>query len=368
MEEEIQKRIDEAKTMMQYVNLGNSGIKVSRFSYGNSNSWFKTEEGMQERANALVKRAWDLGITTFDTSETYYDGKGEELLGNALRNLKVPRSDFLVTSKVFWGKYETNINSVNNVGLSVKRIQEGVSRTLKNMKMDYVDIYFCHRYDFHTPTLEVVLAMKNLIAEGKVLYWAVSAWPPIRVMEAIMLCDQHRCPRPVTEQIGYSIYKRDTVEKDYFDLIDQFGLGCMTYSPLHSGILTGKYNNGIPEDSRFGARLVNFQGYYEDEKKKWLEGENGERTVAQLNKLAEIAEEIGATLAQFALAWVVANQNVNSCILGASRPNQLLENVESLKFVNKITPEVNKRVDEIVGNKPSQDWDMKVWKPRPDTR
>lgn len=236
---------------MQYVNLGRSGIKVSRFSYGN---WVNSEEDSeaQKTANELVKLAYESGINYFDTAEAYSFGKGERQLGIALKELNVPRSDYVVSTKIFWGKFTNNTNGHNNVGTSRKRLVEGLNRSLENLQLEYVDVVFCHRYDHETPTIEVVQTMKSIIESGKALYWGTSTWPAVRVMEAMLLCDIVGCPRPIAEQCQYSMMVRNTIEKDYTALFDDYGLGTTIWSPLASGILTGKYNNGIPEDSRFG--------------------------------------------------------------------------------------------------------------------
>lgn len=240
----------EIKNKMEYVTLGRSGIKVSRLSYGN---WVNSEEDSeaQKTANELVKLAWDNGINFFDTAEAYSAGKGERQLGIALKALNVPRSDYVVTTKIFWGNHPDNTNAHNNVGTNRKRLIEGINRSLENLQLEYVDIVFCHRYDHETPTIEVVQTMKSIINSGKALYWGTSTWPAVRVMEAMLLCDIVGCPRPIAEQCQYSMLVRDTVEKEYATLFDDYGLGTTIWSPLASGILTGKYNEGIPKGSRF---------------------------------------------------------------------------------------------------------------------
>lgn len=364
---------EKLKSMMKYVKLGNSGLKVSRVSYGNSVSWYKTDEGLEERANSLVKKAWDCGITFFDTAETYYDGKGEQLLGNALRNLGVPRSDYVVASKLYWGKYSTNTNSLNNVGISKKRIEEACERSLKNLGFEHIDVYFCHRYDHETPMIEVVRAMRDLIERGKILYWGTSCWPPIRIMEALLLCEKENCPKPITEQVQYNLLVRDAVEKDYLDLIQDFDLGIMTWSPLKSGILTGKYNNGIPENSRLSkkTRIVNFGGYYSKYREMFFSEENKDENLKKLKGLEEIANKLGANMAQFSIAWILANKKVTSCVLGASTVEQIEENLQALRFVDKIGKEVDQEVNKVLKNQPSMPWnfkDMDKWGPFPNQR
>lgn len=236
---------------MQYVQLGKSGLRVSRFAFGN---WVNSEddEAAQKLSNELVQTAWNNGINLFDTSEAYSFGKGERQIGVALQNLGVKRSDYVLTLKLFIGKFPGNANSHNNMGTSRKRLFEGVERSLKNLGTDYADVLFCHRYDNSTPTIEVIYAVRDLLATGKVHYWATSSWPQERIMEAMLLCDRVGCQRPIAEQCQYNMLTRDFIEEKYVALFDDYGLGTTVWSPLCSGILTGKYNNGIPEDSRFG--------------------------------------------------------------------------------------------------------------------
>ena len=325
---------------MDYVNLGRSGLKVSRFSYGN---WINGEddEEAQKTANALVKLAWDNGINYFDTAEVYNHGQAERQLGIALRALYVPRSDFVISTKIFGGKFPENTTTVNNVGTSRKRLTEGLNRSLKNLQFDYVDVVFCHRYDEGTPTIETVQAIKDIIASGKALYWATSTWPPVKLMEAIHLCDAIGCPRPIAEQCQYNMLVRYEIESNYTDFFDDYGLGTTVWSPLCTGILTGKYNNGIPEGSRF-AKNARVKGKFYD--LYFGTDELREKTVAKMNGLAAIADKLGCSQAQLALAWTLKTDDVTTAILGASKVSQLEENLASLQFVDKLTPEVLKEI------------------------
>lgn len=344
----------EASQKMEYRTLGGSGIKVSRLSYGN---WVNCKDGAQEKANELVKKAWELGINYFDTAEGYDLGEGERQLGIALKNLNVPRSDYVVSTKIFFGKFAENTNGMNNWGTSRKRLTEGLNRSLKNLDMEYVDIVFCHRYDEETPTLEVVQAMKDIINSGKAFYWAVSTWPALRVMEAMLLCDMHGCPRPIAEQCEYSMLVRERVEQDYCILFDDYKLGTTIWSPLTSGILTGKYNEGIPEGSRFAVEkrwIYIYDKYFSEEKK--------EGTVKMLQELGKIAEELGCSQAQLALAWCLVSKDVTTMILGASRPAQLEENFACLDVLDKLTPEVLERIEGVLGNRPKPDMDYRNMK------
>ena len=346
-------------TPMQYTNLGRSGLKISKFGYGN---WVngKDDEEAQKTANILVKAAWDRGINFFDTAETYQSGKGERQLGVALKNLNVPRSDYVVTTKIFWGNFDENTTPINNNGTSRKRLIEGLNRSLKNLQLDYVDVVFCHRYDESTPTIEVVQTIKQIIAEGKALYWGTSTWPPVRIMEAIHLADKVGCPRPIVEQCQYNMFVRNQIEKDFVEFFDDYGLGTTTWSPLCSGILTGKYNKGIPKGSRFDKAgqwkgMFYNQHFGTDERKK--------ATVAKLNAIGEIAKKIGATQTQLAVAWVIKIKDVTTALLGASRESQLIENIDALKFVDKLTPEILAEIEEILQNRPDRGTDYSQMAP-----
>ena len=316
----------EGNANMKYVTLGKSGLKVSKFSYGN---WVNSndEEAAQQEANALIKCAWEGGINYFDTAEGYDQGKGEIQFGKAIRALNVPRSDYVISTKIFFGKFPTNNNSHNNVGCSRKRLIEGLDRSLANLDFPYVDIVFCHRYDDGTPTLEVVQTIKSLIDQGKCFYWGTSTWPAVRVMEAILLCDAIGCPRPIAEQCEYSMLERQYIEKEYIALFDSYNLGTTTWSPLASGVLTGKYNDGIPEGSRFDVHQkwkFIFDSYFG--------GEESVKTLKKLNGLDAIAKKIGCSMTQLALVWAAHSKDVTTVILGASKVAQLEENLKALEF------------------------------------
>ena len=276
------------ETTMEYVNLGKSGIKVSRLSYGNWTNGEDNEEA-QNKANTLVKLAFDSGINFFDTAEAYNRGQAERQLGIALKALGVPRSDYVVSTKIYGEKHPDN--KVNSVGCSRKRLYEGLVRSLKHLQLDYVDVVFCHRYDEGTPTIETVQAIKDLITTGKALYWATSTWPPVKIMEAIHLCDAIGCPRPIAEQCQYNMLVRDEVESNYTDCFDDYGMGTTIWSPLCTGILTGKYNAGIPKGSRFDKnpqyKVMFYDNYFGTEELK-------KQTVAKLNALGRSPRDLGA--------------------------------------------------------------------------
>ena len=347
---------------LKYINLGRSGIKVSQFAYGNSiNS--KENPDAQTIANQLVKVAFEAGINYFDTAENYDYGMGERQMGIALKALNVPRSDYVVSSKIFWGKFDQNTNTVNNIGTSRKRLFEGVERSLKNLQLDYVDVLFCHRYDDETPTIEVVQAMKDLIAKGKAMYWATSTWPPVRVMETILLCDIVGAPRPIAEQCQYSMIFRNPIEKDYAEIFDDYGIGTTVWSPLASGILTGKYNDGIPKDSRFD-KAPEFMWIYDS----FLAGDKREKLVAKLNKLAEVCKRLECTQAQLALAWAAVSKDVTTVLIGASKLSQLEDNLGALDVIPKLTPEVLEEIETILDNRPDRGTEFRAGKPFPPRR
>ena len=348
---------------LPYVNLGRSGLKVSRLSYGNW--WVGSEETEEEQefTNKIIKTAFRAGINFFDTSEFYNLGRAERQMGKALKALGVPRSDYVVSTKIFWGRFPENTNDANNMGTSRKRLQEGLDRSLKNLQLDYVDVLFCHRYDDHTPTMEVIRAMKDLIAQGKAHYWATSSWPPVRVMEAILLCDIVGCPRPIAEQCQYSMLVRESIEKDYAEIFDDYNLGTTVWSPLASGILTGKYNNGIPKDSRFD-KAPEFMWIYNF----YLAGDKKDKLIPKLKKLGEIAKRLECTQAQLALAWVLASKDVSTMILGASKIEQLEENMKALEVLPKLTPKVLEEIEAFLDNRPDRGTEYRANRPFPARR
>jgi len=345
---------------MQYVTLGKTGLKVSRFSYGN---WVNCAENAQEQANKMVKLAFESGINCFDTAETYGSGEGEKQMGIALKALGVPREDYVLFTKIFWGTRPDHKITKNVVGTSRKHLIEGLNRSLQLLQHDHVDVLFCHRYDHTTPVLEVCQAMKAILESGKAFYWATSEWPAIRIMEAIHICDKIGCPRPVADQCQYNMLERQKVEADYVALFDDYGYGTTIWSPLASGILTGKYNKGIPEGSRFDTHKEYMSIY-----NRFLSDEKKDSTVKKLNELDAIAKEIGCTLAQLAVAWTVANKDVSTCILGATSEEQLKQNLAALDFRTKITKEIEEKINKILGNAPEQERNYITWVPLPSRR
>ena len=346
---------DSVENKMVYSTLGRSGLKVSKISYGNWINCSDAEEA-QKLSNKLVQVAFSKGINFFDTAENYGKGEGERQLGVSLKALNVPRSDYVVSTKIFNGDYSENSNTINNIGTSRKRIIEGMNRSLKNLQMDYVDVVFCHKWDAWTPIEELVLAMKQIIAEGKAFYWGTSNFPPVKVMEALLLCDKYQCPRPIAQQTQYNMLYRDRLEKEFVFHIEDYGYGTTVWSPLAAGVLTGKYNNGIPEGSRFSKpENKRFMGLFN----RYMGDDVKDQTVEKLQKLAAVAERLGASLPQLALAWNTVFKDVSTSIIGATKVEQLEENLGGLEVMEKLSEEVLQEIEGILDNRPDWGYDYR---------
>lgn len=323
---------------MQYRRLGKSGLKVSALSLG---SWVTFHTQVDDRAAIeMLRVAYDAGVNFFDNAEAYAAGESERIMGRALEKLAFPRDTFAVSSKVFWGG-----NLPTQKGLSRKHVRDACDAALERLRVDYLDLYFCHRPDLDTPIEETVRAMHDLVAQGKVLYWGTSEWSADQIVEAHGVANAHHLTPPTMEQPQYSLLERDKVEREFARLYETCGLGLTIWSPLASGILSGKYANGVPKDSRMALPEY-----------KWLrdrlESAEGREQVRKAGELARIASEIGATPSQLAIAWCLLNPNVSTVILGASRVAQLKENLASLEFVAKLDASVRDRIERIAANKP----------------
>jgi voltage-dependent potassium channel beta subunit len=288
-----------------------------------------------------MAHAYDHGVNFFDNAEGYESGNSEIVMGEALKTLGWSRDSFMVSSKVFWGG-----SKPTQKGLSRKHVTDAAHAALKRLKVDYLDLYFCHRPDIDTPIEETVRAMHNLITQGKVLYWGTSEWSAQQLTEAYAVARDLGITPPTMEQPQYNLFERKKVESDYLPLYDLIGLGTTIWSPLASGILTGKYNSGTPNDSR-----LNLPGY-EWLKEKWS-SEAGRAQLAKVAELAELAKDIGLSMTHLALLWCLSNRHVSTVILGASRLSQLEDNLAALEHKAKLTPEVLARIDAIVDNKPA---------------
>ncbi|MFT5140557.1 MAG: voltage-dependent potassium channel beta subunit [Lysobacterales bacterium] len=320
---------------MKYRHLGKAGIQVSELSFG---SWvtFHNQSGVDSTVE-MMAAAYDAGVNFFDNAETYAKGKSEEIMGEALKKLAWRRGSYLVSTKLFWGLHD-GPNEANT--LNRKYLIEGIDGSLRRLGLDYVDLIYCHRSDPTTPIEETVWAMHNIIERGKALYWGTSEWEAVDIIEAIEIAERHHLHKPIVEQPIYNLFERHRFADEYQRMYKEHGYGSTTWSPLASGLLTGKYNNGIPADSR-GA-LPGFS---------WLENQlTDTQSLKIVSELAPFAAEMGASLAQFSLAWCLQNPYVSSVLTGASRVEQVHENMQALKFKDSFTPELMQEIDRIFGN------------------
>ncbi|TAF34633.1 MAG: voltage-dependent potassium channel subunit beta [Cytophagales bacterium] len=324
---------------MEYRRLGKSGLQVSALSFG---SWvtFGKQIGESE-AEKLMHLAYDAGVNFFDNAEVYARGQSEIIMGNILKKSGWQRDSFLVSSKVFWGG-----DKPNQKGLSRKRVVEACHAALKRLQVDYLDLYFCHRPDLNTPIEETVRAMSDLVTQGKILYWGTSEWSAQEIQAAYSAARQYNLIPPTMEQPQYNMFHRERVEVEYSRLYEDIGLGTTIWSPLASGLLTGKYNSGIaPKDSR---AEIEGMGWLKEK----LVGEEAKLKVEKVGILTEIASELGLSLPQLALAWVLKNPNVSTALTGASKPTQVIENMKAVLVLSKLTNEVMEAVEEVLANKP----------------
>lgn len=318
---------------MIYNRLGSSGLQVSQFSFG---SWVtfgnQVDTGLAKDQLAAAKEG---GVNFFDNAEVYSGGKSEEIMGQAITDLGWKRHEYVISTKLFWGINGDMINMKNT--LNRKYLLQGIDGSLERLGLDFVDLVFCHRPDPNTPIEETVWAMNDIVASGKALYWGTSEWSADEIRAAWEIAERHHLRKPVMEQPEYNLLHRDKVEKEYARLYDDIGLGLTTWSPLASGILTGKYINGIPEKSR-----ASLQGY--DFVK---ESASDEEVKGKIRQLVDIAKELDVTPAQLTLAWTASNPHVSTVILGASNVEQVHENLGALDALERLTPEVKARIEEI---------------------
>ena len=323
---------------MLYRRLGKSGLQVSEFSLG---SWVTFSKQVHESdALKLMTTAYEAGINFFDNAEGYEAGDSEKLMGQALKKLNWSRDSYIVSSKVFWGG-----SKPTQRGLSRKHVFDACHAALKRLQVDYLDLFFCHRPDVDTPIEETVRAMHDLIQQGKVLYWGTSEWSAQQITEAWMVAKDLKITPPTMEQPQYNLFERDKVEGDYLPLYDNVGLGTTIWSPLASGILTGKYANGVPKGSR-----LDLPGY-EWLKAEWEKPENKAKH-AKVGKLAALAAKLDMPLHHLALNWCLSNRHVSTVILGASKLSQLEDNLAALKTSDRVTEKVKAQIEAIMQNKP----------------
>ena len=324
---------------MEYRHLGRSGLQVSALSFG---SWvtFGPQIG-DDVAFDCMQAAWDAGVNFFDNAEAYGQGRAEVIMGNVIKKAGWKRSDLVVSTKVFFGG-----QGPNDRGLSRKHVIEGTEAALARLQLDYVDLVFCHRPDPETPIEETVRAMSYLVDQGKAFYWGTSEWSADEIRDAYGIARREHLVPPTMEQPQYNLFHRERVEREYLRLYDEIGLGTTTWSPLASGILTGKYEDGIPDGSRFTV------GEYDWLREQRLESDEGRQRVETTRRLRPIAGELDCSLAQLALAWCLKNENVSTVITGASRAEQVVENMKALDVAAKITDDVLERIETVVGTRP----------------
>jgi len=324
---------------MEYRYMGRTGLQLSALSFG---SWVSFHKQIDDSiADELMGLAYDKGVNFFDNAEVYALGKSEEMMGRVLSKKNWDRTSFVVSSKVYFG-WRGKENKPNQTGLSRKHITEACHEALKRLQVDYLDLYYCHRPDKQTPIEEVVLTMNTLIQQGKILYWGTSEWSGVEIMEAHRIAASYRLIGPSVEQPEYNLFNRQKMENEYLGIFKTVGLGTTIWSPLASGLLTGKYNNGIPEGSRLA--IPGFEWL----KDKTLMGDK----LSKVKSFQLLADELGIGMAPLAIAWCLKNPHVTTAILGATRKEQLEENFKALDVLPLLTNELMDRVDEIFGTKP----------------
>ncbi len=319
--------------------MGKTGLQLSVLSYG---SWVTFSKQVDDSASArLMALAYDNGINFFDNAEAYEGGRSEEMMGRVLSRMNWDRTTYCVSSKVFFGLYGKN-NRPNQRGLSRKHITEACHAALTRLQVDYLDLFYCHRADPNVPIAETVRAMHDLVTQGKVLYWGTSEWPAEAIKEAQRLCAERNFHAPIVEQPQYNLFHRSRVEKEYAPLYrSPAGLGLTIWSPLASGLLTGKYNSGLPADSRLSTPDL---AWLRD---RLLAQPGADKKLAAISALAAVAKELGTTLPRLGVAWCLKNPNVSSVILGASRVEQLKENLGALDLLPDLTPDILARLEKI---------------------
>ncbi len=324
---------------MEYRRMGKTGLQLSVLSYG---SWVTFAKQIDDKvSDRLMSFAYDNGINFFDNAEVYSRGESEKMMGRILKAKNWERSSYLVSSKVFFG-WRGEQNKPNQTGLSRKHIMEACHEALGRLQLDYLDLFFCHRPDKNVPIEEVVRTMNTLISQGKILYWGTSEWSGAEIAEAHMVARQIGLEPPAMEQSQYNLFERYKMEVDYLTVFSNLGMGTTIWSPLASGLLTGKYNNGIPDGSRLGL-----EGF------DWLKDRT--LTTGRLERVKELgvlADELGVSLATLAIAWCIRNKDVTTAILGATREEQLKENMQALEVLAKLSDEVMFRIDEIMQTRP----------------
>jgi voltage-dependent potassium channel beta subunit len=330
---------------MEYRFLGKSGLKVSALSFG---TWVTFGEQVDYQiAYDCMRAAYEAGVNFFDNAEIYASGRAETVMGKIIKDAGWKRSALVISTKIFWGG-----DGPNDTGLSRKHIVEGLDASLERLQMEYVDLIFCHRPDLYTPIEETVRAMTHVINQGKAFYWGTSEWSAQQIMEAYGIARREHLIPPTMEQPQYNMFNREQVEKEYAHLYAGIGLGTTIWSPLASGLLTGKYNQGLPTGTR-----ATLEGY-EWLKNRFVDQEAQER-IEKVGLLAPIADELDCSLAQLALAWCLNNPHVSTVITGASKVEQVKENMQAIEVAEMLDEALMERIDQILGNKPEAETDFR---------
>jgi voltage-dependent potassium channel beta subunit len=326
---------------MEYRRLGKSGLQVSVLSFG---SWVSFSKQINDKvADELMGIAYDNGVNFFDNAEIYALGESENMMGRVLKKKKWDRTSYTVSSKVYFG-WRGKANKPNQTGLSRKHVIEACDEALKRLQTEYLDMYFCHRPDKNTPIEETVWAMNQLLQQGKIMYWGTSEWSGVEIMEAHRIAEKYRLIGPTMEQPQYNLFERAKVEVEYAEIYKNVGLGTTIWSPLAAGLLTGKYNDGIPKDSRFALQGFDWL------KDRWM----AEDRLKKVKKLGELATKLGTTTAAISIAWCIKNPNVSTAILGATKKQQLLDNLKALDTIALLTDEVMEKIEAILKSKPAR--------------
>lgn len=324
---------------MEYRRMGKTGLQLSVLSYG---SWVTFHKQIDDSiADELMGIAYDNGVNFFDNAEVYAAGESEKLMGRVLQKKNWDRTSYTLSSKAFFG-WRGKQNKPNQTGLSRKHLTEACNEALQRLRVDYLDIFFCHRPDKNVPIEEVVWTMNILLQQGKILYWGTSEWSGVEIMEAHRLANQFNLIGPLVEQPQYNLLERNKIENEFLMVFKTVGMGTTIWSPLASGLLTGKYNKGIPEDSRFALEGFDWL------KDRWMV----EDKLNKVRELDEVAKELNTSLATLSIAWCISNPNVTTAILGATKKEQLVENLKALEVLPKLTQPVLQRIDAIMQTKP----------------
>ncbi|HEV8079400.1 MAG TPA: aldo/keto reductase [Chitinophagaceae bacterium] len=323
---------------MEYRRLGKSGLQLSVLSFG---SWVSFSKQIDDKvADELMGIAYDNGINFFDNAEVYALGESEKMMGRVLKNKNWDRTSYTVSSKAFFGWRKDN--KPNQTGNSRKHLVEACNEALQRLQLDYLDLFYCHRPDKNTPIEETVQAMNTLIQQGKILYWGTSEWSGVEIMEAHRVAQQYNLIAPTMEQPQYNLFERSKMENEFLMVFKTVGMGTTIWSPLAAGLLTGKYNDGIPEGSRLGLEGFDWL------KERWFI----EEKINKVKELATVANELGVSLPSLSIAWCIKNPNVSTAILGATKKEQLLDNLKALEVLPKLSEEVMNKIDIVMKTKP----------------